>query len=256
MDLVVDAPLSDADFDIPAETKTAFEGVKNRPSGLSTLTLDPTKIVAVAPNVALLPGNWNVLLVKQPDGIVIFEGPISSHYSETVIAAAKSKFPGTSIKAVITTSDAWPHIGGMREYVARKIPVYALDLTLPILGRLMKAPRTTDPDALAKTAAAPIFRPVGRPVTLGTGALRIDLIPVRGEMGERMMIAYLPGQKLAYSSDLIQPGRTPGSFFMPGMIAEVATALAREKAGEPTTVVGMHLMPTTWAQVLAALKER
>ncbi|CAN5805189.1 hypothetical protein BH18ACI5_BH18ACI5_28230 [soil metagenome] len=254
MDLVVDAPLTDADFEIPAETKTAFDGVKDRPSGLSTLTLDPSKIVDIAPNIALLPGNWNVLLVKQPDGIVIFEGPISSHYSETVIAAAKSKFPGTSIKAVITTSDAWPHIGGMREYVARKIPVYALDLNLPILERLMKAARTTDPDALAKTAAAPIFRPVGRPVTLGTGDLRIDLIPVRGEMGERMMIAYLPGRKLAYSSDLIQPGRTPGSFFMPGMIAEVTTALMREKAGEPATVVGMHLMPTPWEQVVAALK--
>jgi hypothetical protein len=254
MDLVVDAPVNDADFEIPADTVTAFAAAKDRPFGLATLALDESKAIDVAPNIVLLAGSWNVLLVRQPDGIVVFEGPISSKYSESVIAAAQKRFPGAPIKAVVTTSDAWPHIGGMREYVARKIPVYALDLNVPILERLSKAKRTSAPDTLSARPATPLWRPVTKTTSIGTGELRIDLIPVRGEAGERMMVAYLPGQKLAYSSDLIQRNRGAG-FFMPGMIAEVTSALAREKAGEPTLVVGMHLTPAPWAEVVAAVKE-
>jgi hypothetical protein len=29
------------------------------------------------------------------------------------------RYPGVKVKAVVTTSDAWPHLGGVREYVAR-----------------------------------------------------------------------------------------------------------------------------------------
>ena len=68
--------------------------------------------------VVLIPGAWNTTLVRQSDGIVVIEAPISSGYSVQAIAEANKRFPGIPIKAVITTSDAWPHIGGVREYVA------------------------------------------------------------------------------------------------------------------------------------------
>ena len=254
MDLVVDAPINDADFEVPAETVTAFSASKGRATGLAALTLDESKAIEISPDIVLLAGAWNVLLVRQPDGTVIFEGPISSKYSDAVISAAAKRFPGSKIKAVVTTSDAWPHIGGMREYVARRIPVYALDLNVAILDRLMKAPRTISPDKLVANPAAPLWRAVSDVTTIGSGDLRIQLIPVRGELGERMMVAYLPGQKLAYSSDLIQRNRDAG-FFMPGMITEVMAALTRVNAGEPAQVVGMHLTPAPWAEVVAAVRE-
>lgn len=252
MSWTVDAPIDEAAFAIPEDTAAAFTKMKDRPFGLSTIRLDESKVIEIAPDVVLLAGAWNVLLVRQPDGVVVFEGPISSGYSEAVIAAAGKRFPGAPIKAVITTSDAWPHIGGMREYVARKIPVYALDLNVPILDRLMKATRTNDPDTLSRQPAAPQWRPVSSTTTIGEGNLRIQLMPVRGELGERMMVAYIPGLKLAYSSDLIQPGQK-GGFFMPGMLTEVTAAFARENVGTPVQVVGMHLTPTPWKEIEAAV---
>jgi hypothetical protein len=48
----------------------------------------------------------------------MLEAPIGSGYSEKVIAEVEKRFPNTPIKAVITTSDAWPHLRGVREYVA------------------------------------------------------------------------------------------------------------------------------------------
>jgi len=60
-----------------------------------------------------------------------------------------------------------------------------------------------------------------RRVTIGSGDTRMDLIPVRGEFGERMMLAWFPQHRLLCASDMIQRGREKGSFFMPSMLAEV-----------------------------------
>jgi hypothetical protein len=160
------------------------------------------------------------------------------------------------IKAVVTTSDAWPHISGIREYVAAGIPVYALDLNVSILSRFVKAPHTLAPDRLQKQPKAPLFRPVTSKTVIGTGDTRIELFPVRGEIGERMMLAWLPGAKVLYSSDMIQrasPGRA-APFFMPLMLMEVETAAAREGVSGIERVFGMHLTPTPWSEVLAAIK--
>ena len=82
-----------------------------------------------------LPGAFNVALVRQPDGVVVIEATTSGPYSAAVIAAAEKRFPGAKIKAVVTTSDAWPHVGGIREYVS------AWD------SDLRSRPQRADPDA-------------------------------------------------------------------------------------------------------------
>jgi hypothetical protein len=93
-----------------------------------------------APGIVIMPGGWNATIVRQQDGIVILEAPISSGYSAKVIAEAARRFPGVPIKAAISTSDAWPHIGGVREYVARGVPVYVSPRTIRLLERFLNAP--------------------------------------------------------------------------------------------------------------------
>jgi hypothetical protein len=125
-------------------------------------------------------GNWNVEFVEQPDGLVILEAPIGSHYSVQVLDEAAKRHPGVKVKAVVTTSDAWPHLGGIREYAARGIPIYALDLNVSILTRVINAPHTFAPDSLSARPKAPAFRAVAARTTIGTGDTRIEIIP-RGE---------------------------------------------------------------------------
>lgn len=153
----------------------------------------------------------------------------------------------------MTTSDAWPHLGGVREYVARGIPVYALDPNMAILKRLVEATHTTEPDALARTPRAPIWKVVSKRTTIGSGATRIDVIPVRGEGSERMMIAYLPGLNLLYASDLLQYNRDRTSFFNPVYPAEAAAAVEREDITGIQQVWAMHLTPIPWSKVTEAL---
>ena len=252
MDLTVDAPVDDGSFQIPEETKQSYAASAAKPSGIPALRLDETKAVELAPGVVQFAGSWNVVVIRQPDGLVILEAPISAAYTGDVLAAAARRFPDSTVKAVVTTSDAWPHIGGVREYVARGIPVYALDLNMPILERLVKAPRTLSPDTLAGRPAAPIWRTVSTRTTIGTGDRRVELVPVRGELGERMMIAWLPGIELVYTSDLVQI-LPDGKFFDVGMLSEAADAVAREHLGVPARAVGMHIRPTPWTAITGAV---
>jgi hypothetical protein len=254
--LTVDGVVDDAKFVIPDDTRAASMKTAQAatPAAPRPLTIDEAKVVQVAENVLQVSGGYNVGLVHQPDGIVVIEGTSSPDYSAVVMAFVAKTFPGLPIKALVTTSDAWPHVGGVREYVAKGIPIYPLDLNVSILSRLATAPHTIAPDDLAKAPKAPIFRPVADKTTIGSGETRIELIPIRGETGERQMVAWMPGLHLLYSSDAIQraSGGRPG-FFMPAMLMEVAVALDREHITGVDRAFGMHLAPTPWSEITTAI---
>jgi len=151
-------------------------------------------------DVWLIAGAWNVLVVKQPDGLVVIECPQSSGYSERVLALLTQRFPDQRVKAVVSTTDSLWHIAGVRPYVARGAPIYALDLNVPRLRTLIANRRTLVPDELAKRPRPPIFRPVIDRLDIGTGPTRIELYPIRGHGDERMMMAFLPSLGLLYGS--------------------------------------------------------
>jgi hypothetical protein len=221
-----------------------------------TETADPAAVklaapVQIAPNVAFLPGAWNISFVRQADGIVILEAPISSAYSEQVLAAATKLYPGMSVKAVITTSDSWPHIAGIRAYVARGIPIYCLDLNVPILSRLAQAQFTTAPDQLQLHKREPKFIPVSRKVVIGSGASRIELYPIRGETSERQMMAYLPDLKLLYGSDPFQKTQN-GVYRTTQAVSELLDAVKREGL-QPARFFMMHVEPTDWSELSKAV---
>ena len=216
-------------------------GLKNAP---------PTEI---APGIVQVRGFWNVAEVKQSDGIVIIEGPISNGYSAKVIADAQMRFPGLPIKAVITTSDSWPHIGGLREYAARGIPIYALDLNRAILQRLFAAPHKLSPDDLAKNGRRPIVHYISARTQFGTGSNRLEIIPYREQTGERQMMVYFPESKLLYTSDLFQ--RAAGEWFLPETLWEAQDAVHREKLDVDRSF-GMHYAPVAWSEIEAAVEKQ
>jgi hypothetical protein len=246
-------PQLDAEsFSIPAEVKKAFESAGPRLINDVPLGLPNRPLVEIVPGVVQIPGSWNVTLVRQPDGIVVIEAPISSGYSDKVIAEARKRFPSLPIKAVISTSDAWPHIGGVREYVARSVPVFVLDLNQPILERLVLSSRHSNPDALDRgPRKKPIFKIVSGKTIVGSGPNRLELYPIRTETGERMIMVYFPEHALLYGSDLLQPSG-PASFFMPEYLSELAEAVRREKL-IVNKVIAMHLRIRPWADIEAAV---
>jgi len=249
-----DPPRDDAAFAISDDVARAFPARSPSTIDEGPLGTAERPPQVLAEGIVEIPGFWNVTLVRQPDGVVVLEGPIASSYSAKVLAEVKRRFPGVPVKAVISTSDAWPHIGGLREYVAEGIPIYVLDRNEPLVSRLLSAPHRIAPDKLALHPREPKWHLVSRKETLGEGDNRMDLYPIHTENGERMIMVHFPAHRVLYASDIVQTIQPDGSFFFPGFLLEITEAVARENI-TVERVFAMHLGATPWERIVAAVQK-
>src|SRR5581483_10466963 len=68
------------------------------------------KTIKLAEGIDLYRGSWNTTIVRQPDGVVILETPISGTFTQGIFEEAQKKYPGAKIQAVLSSSDSWPHV--------------------------------------------------------------------------------------------------------------------------------------------------
>ena len=207
----------------------------------------PTEL---APGIVRVPDFWSQTLVKQPDGVVIFEAHISADYLHEVIAEARRRWPSAPIKALVMTSDPWAHLGGVREAMALNIPIYVHANSVPFLRRLAASPHSMPSDALAKSRRAPRLIPVRSKTALGSGENRIELYPVGGPYAERMLMAYFPERRLLYGADLVFMNRGPDGAPAPGFTeteaADLRAAVARERLRVDTLFCVQNYGPFAW----------
>jgi hypothetical protein len=243
-------PIDDKAFamDAKAAQQSAAQPGWNRPFRGKTET-------ALAPGIELFPGSWNSTLVKEPDGIVILEAPISALYTQGVIEEARKRYPGLPITAVLSTSDSWPHTGGVRQAVAEGVPVFILDLNRPLLDRMVSAPHALDPDALqsASNHVRPLWKIVASREEVGSGANRMELYPLRGASTERQYMVYFPEHHLLYASDTLALNED-GSLYDPELMSEVAHAVKRENL-TVDKVYAMHQGPVDWSRVIELIEK-
>ncbi len=205
--------------------------------------------VELAPGIELYRGSWNATLIKQDDGVLVLEAPISPHYvTEGVLAKARSTFAGVPVKAMLSSSDSWPHMAGVREAVAEDLPVVILDLNQPLLDRLVAAPHRLQPDRLQTAPKSPQWRIVSGKQEIGTGANRAEIYPLRGASTERQYMVYFPQHKLLYASDTLALN-ADHTLYDPELMREVVQAVAREHL-QVDTVYAMHEGPTPWRDVV------
>lgn len=204
--------------------------------------------VALAPHVDLYQGAWNATVIRQDDGVVVLEAPISGVYTRGILDQAKAMYPRLPIKAVLTTSDSWPHVAGVREAVAAGLPVYALDLNVPLLKRLVAARHSLRPDTLQQHPRTPQWRVVSGRTVIGNGADRIELYPLRGADTGRQYMVYFPASQLLYASDTLVIDPQTHALYQPELMHEVMQAVAREHL-QVRTVYAMHQGPTPWSLV-------
>jgi hypothetical protein len=245
------------EFNVPIDEKAfAMDSAAVKQSAASpgwNISFHTDNDTSLAPGVDLFLGPWNSTVVKQSDGIVILEAPISGSYTQGVIEKAQKLYPGIPIKAVLSTSDSWPHTGGIRLAVAQGLPIYILDLNRLLLDQMMSAPHTLDPDALAnsKKSKAPHWRIVSEKEEIGSGVNRVELYPLRGASTERQYMVYFPEHHLLYASDTLALN-ADGSLYDPELMHEVAQAVKQANL-KVDTVFAMHQGPIPWDQVVALI---
>ncbi len=209
--------------------------------------------VELAPGVVLVPGAYNVELVRQEDGVVVLEAPHSGAYSRRVLEAIARRWPGLPVKALVSTTDAWPHDAGVREYVARGVPIYAPPRGAALVRRLASAPYRLEPDSLQRAPRSPDLRVVHDTAVVGSGANRLILAAVVDPSGEggRLLVAYLPGRRLLYAGDLLIPRRFEPEFWLGAWTALLDGV--RRHDWTVDTVTALHDPPVALSSVREAV---
>jgi len=237
----------DINKDFPADSLSIPDSIKTKDLHIETLRHEryvnniSQHAREIKKGIWIIPGFCNTTIVKQTDGIIIVEASQSNEYTKLILDKVHEIYPSEKIKAVITTSDAWLHLGGLREYASRNIPIYYLDLNYFIVSKLLAATYITKPDAWQKLKNKhPQLISVSKKISLGKGDNQLQLIPYRTETGERMMMVYFPSQKILYASDLYQPKDSNGSYWEPHYPFEVCSAVNREHL-DVELLYAMHL---------------
>jgi hypothetical protein len=199
----------------------------------------PTELV---PGIVRVPDQWMMTLVKQSDGVVIFETHISAQYLHDVIDEAHRRWPGVPIKAIVMTSDPWGHLGGFPEAAKLGVPIYVSAASRPFLSKLTGS-------------AKPRFMPVRGKTVIGTGDNAIELYPVGGPYAERMLMAYFPTHRLLYGADLVflkrGPDGKPTKGFLVTEMTDLRRAVEREGLSVDKVFCVQNYGPFAWSDFIA-----
>jgi hypothetical protein len=198
-------------------------------------------IEELAPGVWFAPAVRNALLIGQPGGGFLVDAPISDVYVGRALDELEHRF-GAPAAAVILSNADRPELSGVREAAARGVAIRALDANAGFVNGLLRAPHTLAPDALARSGRQSTVEPVAARTALGTGATRVELIPMRGAMNPHTLLVWLPGPRLLWAADAL--GSDPSAD--PSRLDEMASAIAREHL-DVDRIVGAQLAPTRWA---------
>ncbi len=150
-------------------------------------------------------------------------------------------FPGRHPIALVVTDLAWPHIAGVRWWVANGATVVSHSISRPFLEQVVARRWTLSPDRLERARPRPAlhFRPVRDSLVLAAGALR--LYPIDGIASEGALMAYVAPEQFLWASDYVQTLTGPSQYAL-----EVAAA-ARRAGIAPARLAAQHLRLTDWA---------
>ncbi len=172
-------------------------------------------------------GTHHSLAVEMKDHMVVIEAPLFEERSVAVIKALEEKFPGKPVKYVAMTHFHIDHSGGVRAYAAKGAAILAEESNVQFLNTMLSRPKTVRPDSLAKASnVKPNVEAVKGTRTLTDGERTIELRAIENPHAKGMLAAYLPKEKLLFTSDLF----TPGTPVDPGNELGVANAAALYKA--------------------------
>ncbi len=170
-----------------------------------------------------------------------------------MLEEAARRWPDLPVKALVSSTDAWPHDAGVREYVARGVPIYAPARGAALVRRLASAPHRLAPDSLQRAPRSPELRAVRDTTVIGRGPDRIVLAAVVDPAGEggRLLVAYLPERRLLYASDLLIPKRFEPEFWLGAWTALLDAVRGHGWAVD--TVTALHDAPMALSSVREAV---
>jgi hypothetical protein len=204
-----------------------------RPTPIDTVRLGPHTF-------ALLNPGYNGLVTLSRDTVLVLDATQSEMRARADSAWIGRLFPGHHPVAVIVTDLAWPHVAGVRFWVASGATIVSRDISEPFLRSLVVRPWKA-PDKLERSRGHATWRFV--PVRDSLDVAGLSLYPIDGIGSEGALLAYLRSDRVLWASDYVQTTDAPAQY-----TSEVYAAACR--AGiRPERGLAEHTPPFAWSTV-------
>lgn len=206
----------------------------------------PPDTVRVGPNAFLLVTRaYTSAVALVGDTVYVLDATLGEARARQDSLWVGRLFPGKHPVALVVTDLAWPHIAGVRFWVASGATVISHRASREFLARVIDRRWTLAPDRLEqrRRTAKLRFVAVNDSLALAGGAIRLHAID--GVSSEGALMAYLSGDRFLYAGDFIQDTQNPSQY-----ASEVSRAVRRAGV-TPQRVAAMHIPLTAWEKIAA-----
>lgn len=190
---------------------------------------------------------YNEVMTLQADTVFLLDATTSEERARQDSTWISRLFPGRHPVAVVVTDLAWPHISGVRFWVARGGVVYSHADSRDFLQRVINRRWTRSPDALEATRPRATLR--GRffrdSLRLAKGGMVLHAL--RGTTTEGAIGAWLRSDRFFWAGDYVQG--TPTSPYVRDVIRTI-----RHLGLDPALVGGQHVKPVDWPALREQLR--
>jgi hypothetical protein len=227
------------------------EGTAQTPGTLSLFLqpIDP-KTEQVGPKTYLLsnPG-YTEAVTEVGDEVFLFDATQGEERAKKDGEVIAKLFPGYKKLTVVITDLAWPHVAGVRYWVANGARIIAHKAAREFLQSVVDRRWTLAPDLMEQRRGTAKLNFVGVDAASPLAGAAISLHPIDGIGSEVALMAYLAPDRFLWASDYIQTVAEPSAY-----ASEVWRAAQRDGL-HPERTAAEHLPLTPWAKIEALQKK-
>lgn len=151
-------------------------------------------------------GTHHSVVIEQRDHLVLVEAPLSEERSQAVLAKLKAEFPNKPVRTLINTHAHFDHSGGLRTLVAEGATIVTVEPNRAFYESAWAAPRTLEPDQLAKEPRAPSFQTFRGKLVINDGSRAIEIHEIAGSgHNDAFALVYLPQSRILVQADAYTP---------------------------------------------------
>lgn len=174
------------------------------------------------------------------DTVYLFDATQGDERSQKDSVWIGKLFPGRHPIVVVVTDLAWPHVSGVRYWVAHGATIVSHRAARAFLESVVDRRWTAAPDLLERRRAGSHLRFVGVSDSLRLAGGDLLLFAIDGRTSEVALAAYVRPDRFLWASDFIQTLQEPSAY-----LDDVWQAVARVGI-TPERVAAEHLPLSTW----------
>jgi glyoxylase-like metal-dependent hydrolase (beta-lactamase superfamily II) len=151
-------------------------------------------------------GSHHSVAVEMRDHVVVIEAPLGDARTNAALDAVRKAVPGKPIRYVVPTHHHFDHSGGLRAAAAADAVLVVPEVSRAFYEKAYAAPRTLNPDTLAKAGKQAKFETYRDKHVLSDGSRTIELHTLRENVhAQGFTVAYLPAEKILIVADAFSP---------------------------------------------------